>query len=140
MKLRKQFIFLSLVSSFANVSLGHKIASSALCDPYQSSFSQLTEPSELVQKIPRGGGWSLAGWNPFGYKITALGERFLGFEGSLDSDVGRFLASLKNRKTRAALKSQWVEIVKVSKTGQTMRIYRTLDDLIKFCLDAGFID
>eukprot|EP00545_Synedropsis_sp_CCMP1620_P015116 CAMPEP_0119013612 /NCGR_PEP_ID=MMETSP1176-20130426/8585_1 /TAXON_ID=265551 /ORGANISM="Synedropsis recta cf, Strain CCMP1620" /LENGTH=137 /DNA_ID=CAMNT_0006966715 /DNA_START=128 /DNA_END=537 /DNA_ORIENTATION=+ len=85
----------------------------------------------------RGGGFLPGGWNPFGYKVTELGERFIAFDGSLDGDVGRFLASLKTRKTKAALKAQWVEIVKVSKTGQTMRIYRTTDELLKFCLDAG---
>jgi hypothetical protein len=90
--------------------------------------------------IPRGGGWIPGGWNPFGYKITPLGEQYLSFDGSLDSDVGRFLASLKTRKTAATLKAQWIEIVKVSKQGQTMRIYRILKDLLKFCVEAGFID
>ena len=91
--------------------------------------------------IPRGGGGFLpAGWNPFGFKITELGQRYLAFQGSLDSDVGRFLASLKTRKTAATIKAQWIEIVKVSKQGQSMRIYRMLDDLIQFCLAAGFID
>lgn len=88
----------------------------------------------------RGGGYVPAGWNPFGYKISNLGEQYLAFGESLDSDVGRFLTSLKTRKSTAALKAQWVEIVKVSKTGQTMRIYRTLSELLQFCLDAGLID
>ena len=90
--------------------------------------------------LPRGGGLIPGGWNPFGYKITKLGEQYLAFGGTLDGDVGRFLTSLKTRKTTAAIKSQWVEIVKVTKTGQTMRIYRTLNDLIKFCVDAGLIN
>lgn len=81
-----------------------------------------------------------AGCNPFGYKITELGESFLGFEGSLDSDVGRFLASVKSRKKLAELKSQWLEIVRVSKSAQTMRIYRTMDDLIAFCIKARLLD
>jgi hypothetical protein len=94
--------------------------------------------------VPRGGAGisSLipAGYNPFGYQMTDLGTRFLEFEGSLDSDVGRFLASLKSRKRRAALKDQWLEIVRVSKSAQTMRIYRTLDDLIQFCIQARLLD
>lgn len=82
-----------------------------------------------------------AGWNPFGYQITALGKDFLSFDGSLESDVGRFLASLKtSRMTASALKKSWIEIVRVAKTGQSMRIYRKLDELIKFCLAAGLID
>ena len=91
--------------------------------------------------IPRGGGYLPAGWNPFGYGVTDLGHEFLKFEGSRDSDVGRFLASLKSgRKKQNTLKEQWIEIVRVSKSGQSMRILRTLDDLIAFCLKAGFLD
>lgn len=81
-----------------------------------------------------------AGWNPFGYKITPLGEKFLSFEGSLNHDVGRLLASLKVRKRFSILKAQWLEVVRNSKTGQSMRIYRTLEDMLKFCLEAGLID
>jgi hypothetical protein len=92
-------------------------------------------------RIPRGGGYIPAGWNPFGYFITPLGLTFLEFDGSLDSDVGRFLASLKSgRKKRSALKEQWLEIVRVSKTGQSMRILRRLDDLIDFCIKAGLLE
>jgi hypothetical protein len=91
--------------------------------------------------IPRGGGYLPAGWNPFGYAITDLGLEFLKIDGSLDSDVGRFLASLKKgRKKHGILRDQWVEIVRVSKSGQSMRILRTMDDLIEFCLKAGFLD
>jgi hypothetical protein len=69
----------------------------------------------------RGGGWIIpGGYNPFGYKITALGEEFLAYEGSLDADLGRFLASLKKRKTKAALKENWVEVVRVAKNRQSM--------------------
>jgi len=90
--------------------------------------------------ISRGGGYLPAGWNPFGYAITDLGLEYLKFEGSLDSDIGRFLASLKSgRKKRTVLREQWVEIVRVSKTGQSMRILRKLDDLIDFCIQAGFL-
>jgi len=91
--------------------------------------------------IPRGGGYLPGGWNPFGYAITDLGLEFLKFDGSLDSDIGRFLASLKSgRKKHNILRAQWVEIMRVSKSGQSMRILRTLDDLITFCLKAGFLD
>ena len=81
-----------------------------------------------------------AGYNPFGYKITLLGEQFLEFGGSLESDVGRFLASLKERKTMATIKTTWLEIVRVSKKAQSMRIYRVLQELVDFCLKAGLID
>lgn len=82
-----------------------------------------------------------AGWNPFGYKITNLGLDFLKYEGSLESDIGRFLKSLTNsRKTKETLKASWLEVVRVAKTGQSMRIYRQLDELIQLCLSAGFID
>ena len=82
-----------------------------------------------------------AGWNPLGYKITVLGEEFLKFDGSLDCDLGRFLASLKaGRRRTKALKASWLEIVRVSKTGQSMRIYRKLDDLILFSLRSGLIN
>jgi len=97
--------------------------------------------SDIVLDL-RGGGWLFlpAGWNPFGYKVTALGEAFLKYEGSTDGDVGRFLASVKERKTKAALKQNWIEVVRVAKTAKAMRIWRQLDDLISFCLRAGFLD
>jgi hypothetical protein len=97
----------------------------------------------VSRSFPRGGGitsWIPAGYNPFGYKITELGTQFLEFDGSLDSDVGRFLASVKNRKQLAELKSQWLEIVRVAKSTQTMRIYRTMDELISFCIKARLLD
>jgi hypothetical protein len=95
----------------------------------------------FVAARPRGGAFLPAGWNPFGYKITPLGEQFLSFDGSLDCDVGRFLASLKTRKTAATLKSQWIEIVK----GQQDRVKQCasigmLQDLLNFCVAAGFIN
>jgi len=94
----------------------------------------------------RGGAAALnpfpSGYNPFGYSLTDFGKEYLDFEGSLDSDVGRFLSTLKGgqRKTAAVMKEQWLEIVRVSKKGQSMRIYRRIDELITFCLKAGFID
>jgi len=91
--------------------------------------------------IERGGAWLPAGYNPFGYSISKLGLKFLEFDGSLDSDVGRFLASLKSgRKNQARLQEQWLEIVRASKSGQALRIYRKMDQLIQFCLMAGLID
>lgn len=38
--------------------------------------------NDLVNDIHRGGGLIPAGYNPFGYKITPLGEAFLEFDGS----------------------------------------------------------
>ena len=83
-----------------------------------------------------------SGYNPMGYGLTDLGKQFLDFDGSLDCDVGRFLASLKSgkRKSKSVMKEQWLEVVRVSKQGQSMRVYRQLDELIAFCLKAGFID
>lgn len=100
------------------------------------------ENNDTVDKVPRGG-WSIipAGWNLFGYKVTKLGQEFLGTGDALSCDVGRFLASLKaHRKRRKAIKEQWLEILRASKTGQSMRIYRDLDKLLDFCLRAGLIN
>ena len=110
---------------------------------------------ETIISIQRGGGGGgggggffskifrfPSGYNPFGYKITEFGELFLTFDGSLECDVGRFLASLKgpNRKTISTIKSQWLEVLRVSKSGQTMRIYRQINELLDFCLQAGFVN
>jgi hypothetical protein len=119
--------------------LPHVVANTKTTVPLKVPFVRFKHATSLTV-VPRGGGWIPGGWNPFGYKITPLGEQYLSFDGSLDSDVGRFLASLKTRKTAATLKAQWIEIVKVSKQGQSMRIYRILQDLLKFCLEAGFLD
>lgn len=110
---------------------------------YNHLNSQTLTASSFAAKrmlyIPRGG-YLPAGWNPFGYLITSLGLKFLEFDGSLDSDLGRFLASLKSgRKNKTVLKAQWLEIVRVSKSGQSMRILRKLDEFIDFCVKAGFI-
>jgi hypothetical protein len=94
----------------------------------------------LVVDIHRGGGLIPAGYHPLGYKMTALGEIFLAFDGSMDSDVGRFLASLKQRKSMNTIKGQWLEVVRVAKNAQSMRIYRKLPDLIDFCINAGLMD
>jgi len=105
-----------------------------------------TSNSYSWKRIERGGGFGLsrfvpAGYNPFGYKISELGLKFLELDGSLNSDVGRFLASVKaSRKRFDTIKSQWIEIVRVSKAGQSMRIYRNLEDLIAFCLKAKLLD
>lgn len=102
--------------------------------------NKLNTPTMILQ-IPRGG-WTVfpAGWNPFGYKMTKLGEEFLTFEGCRDCDVGRFLASLKGRKSWKTIKDQWLEIVRVSKQGQSLRVYRGLETLLNFCLRAGFVN
>lgn len=107
------------------------------------SVDKAISPSPSLDQVSqlRGGGWLIwAGYNPFGYKITKLGEEFLSYDGSLDSDVGRFLASVKKRKTTKSIKDAWVEVVKASKTGQAMRIYRQIDKLLKLCLEMGLID
>ena len=98
---------------------------------------------EVVQDL-RGGGF-LSGRHPFGYRLTPLGERFLSSEGARECDLGRFLASLKStlkvgRKTKAAVKNEWLEVLRYAKTAEATRIYRTLEDLLKLCLDAGFLD
>jgi len=110
-----------------------------------SSTTRPKSPRSLASTtlLLRGGAFRVipAGWNPLGYKITALGEEFLSFEGALDCDVGRFLASLKAGRRRVKdLKASWLEIVRASKTGQAMRIYRNMDHFITFCLKAGFIN
>ena len=115
--------------------------------PTTSSTDQLVHhklEGESDSALSIRGGFSLipAGYNPLGYKITDLGLKFLEFNGALDCDVGRFLAGMKtgSRKSMATIKEQWLEIVRVSKQGQSMRIYRTLDDLISFCVKAGFLN
>ena len=89
-------------------------------------------------EVRRGGGL-LAGLNPLGYKMTALGSEFLAFDGSRDSDLGRLLSSLKQRKRTSTIKSEWLELVRFSKTGQAVRVYKDLDRLLSFLLAAGLI-
>ena len=111
--------------------------------PIVSNSNSNSNSNSLSQAlaIPRGGIWFPAGYHPYGYGLTELAQEFLKFEGSLDSDIGRFLASLKSgRKKKAVLKEQWIEVVRVSKTRQSMRILRTLDDIIEFCMKLGFIN
>lgn len=100
---------------------------------------EILRDSQTFLKISRGG-FLPSGYHPLGYALTELGKQFLQYDGSIESDVGRFLASLKSgRKTKSTLKAQWLEVLRVSKTGQSLRIYRILDDLITFSLKAGFI-
>ena len=102
-------------------------------------FTSKTLSTLAINSIPRGG--LLEGLNPFGYALTELGRAFLKMEGCADTDLGKFLSSLKTkRKTTKALKDQWLEVVRQAKSGQSMRIYRTMDDLIDFALKAGFIN
>lgn len=103
-------------------------------------FASSARTHSKVATTLRGGGLIPAGYNPFGYKITELGEQFLSLEGSMDSDIGRFLSSLKKRKTLASLRQNWLEVVKVAKTAQAMRITRKLDEYIAFCLAANLIN
>jgi hypothetical protein len=100
-----------------------------------------------IQDI-RGGGtattgrswWIPSGYHPYGYQITALGEEFLSFPGSLECDLGRFLASLKTRKTTYALKNAWLEVIRNSKTAQAMNVYKNIDKMLQYCLKAKLID
>lgn len=108
----------------------------------------------VMSLLMRGGAASFnpfpSGYHPFGYGITDLGRSFLEFDGSIDSDIGKFLSTFKGgagvdggggkRKSTATMKDQWLEIVRVAKTGQSMRIYRRLDEIVDFCLKAGFLD
>ena len=126
------------------------LVSLILFDDQGVAANTSTTPTTVLQRgnvpqhiasIPRGGGFIPAGYNPFGYKITELGEQFLKYNGSLDSDVGRFISTLKSgRKRYATIKEQWLEVMRISKSGQNMRIYRMLQELLDFCIKAGFID
>lgn len=114
-----------------------------------SSLNQLVKAGNEDASILRTacnvrGGYIPAGWNPFGYKLSDLGERFLASEGALDCDVGRFLASFKStltggRKSRSSMKGKWLEVLRYAKTEESSRIYRTFDELLQLCIDAGFI-
>jgi hypothetical protein len=133
------YFVLFVSSSWAVVAAERRTIKLSLGAEAQSAFTG--RRFAKVLDVPRGGGWFVpAGWNPFGYKITTLGDEFLSYDGSLDCDVGRFLASLKNRKRFSDIKSNWLEIVRVAKTGQAMRIYKNLQDMIQLCLKAGLID
>lgn len=137
-----------MMPSFLARSKGRLSKEWAHMHPPPKISSALTQ-STICSKVSllRGGGAAAlnpfpSGYNPFGYSLTELGKVYLDFDGSLESDVGRFLSTLKGgkRKTAAVMKEQWLEIVRYSKKGQSMRIYRKLDDLIEFSLKAGFID
>lgn len=112
--------------------------------PTTSTYPKLPPATSMISTTTnsnmRGGGLIPAGYHPLGYKMTPLGEQFLAFPGSLDSDLGRFLAAIRERKTFASIKSQWLEIVRISKTAQSMRIYRTLQELTDFCLSVGLLN
>ena len=135
------FFYIAVFLSLQDVSIeGHKLLK---CD----ATKNVCVGVDILRQIPRGGAAAAlnpfpSGYHPFGYGLTDLGKEFLSYDGSLESDVGRFLASLKTgkRKSAATMKEQWLEVVRVSKQGQSMRVYRKLDDLISFCLKAGFID
>jgi hypothetical protein len=122
-------------------SLPHGVHEASSTTDSDAAFA-LTKIPSAVLTIRGGGSYFIpSGWNPLGYKITALGDEYLNFDGSLESDLGRFLSSLKSHRKRfPALRDQWVEILRVSKTAQSMRIRRQLEKLLKFALKAGLID
>ena len=128
-------------SSFCRAWQGHpqsEVAEKVDLFNKRQRFHGKTLSTFAINSIPRGG--LLEGLNPFGYALTELGRAFLKMEGCADTDLGKFLSSLKTkRKTTKALKDQWLEVVRQAKSGQSMRIYRTMDDLIDFALKAGFI-
>jgi hypothetical protein len=140
-------------TTFFHLLVALKAASSATAKTIQSSRSLadrnrfenstailVVNDYSHITKLRGGFGLIPSGWNPLGYKLTSLGEEFLAFEGSRDSDVGRFLASLKERKRVKTIKSEWLEILRAAKTAQSMRIYKQRDEMIQFCLKAGLID
>jgi hypothetical protein len=111
----------------------------------------ITSRRRQIQDIRGGGGggtatttgrswWIPSGYHPYGYQITVLGEEFLSFPGSLECDLGRFLASLKTRKTTYALKNAWLEVIRNSKTAQAMNVYKNIDKMLQYCLKAKLID
>ena len=85
-------------------------------------------------RLLRGGGSMLARLNPFGYKLTTLGDQFFEFEGSRDSDRSRLLSALKSRKTMSRLKSEWLEVQRNAKSGRasgyTGKLMRSLVALL----------
>ena len=135
---------------FAVASCKVFVAAAPLLSPNKQTMIEnnpVSLATATTERIPRSRTAAFgfpAGWHPFGYALSELGERYLAFEGSRDGDVGKFLSSTlsgrKSRKTRNELREYWREITRYSKKRQSMRIYRTIDDLIDFCLDAGFVD
>ena len=99
-----------------------------------------SECGQRIDVLHVRGGAMLAGLNPFGYKISERGETFLEYEGSRDSDLGKLLSSLKQRKTTSRIKSEWLELMRYSKTGQSVRIYKDLDAMLALLLKMGLID
>ena len=132
----------SASASYNDKAVGRLILHDNDIDNDRNSVNQLDSSGAIAIESLRGGAYLLpAGWNPMGYKITALGEQFLSLGDSLECDVGRFIASLKaSRKRLSTIKDSWLEIVRASKKGQAMRIYRSIDELIDFCIKTGLID
>jgi hypothetical protein len=138
----KKHAFAVSSSSAHSISAKHHYKPIGESTALDISANQFDSSTSIAIDSLRGGAYLLpAGWNPMGYKITALGEQFLSLGDSLECDVGRFIASLKtNRKRRSTIKDSWLEIVRASKTGQAMRIYRSIDELLDFCIKTGLID
>ena len=110
---------------------------------YRNHIGQKPRSPAMILDL-RGGGSLFAGMHPLGIKLTPLGERFLDLHDARESDLGRYLASLKGtlkmgRKTKINIKSEWLEVVRFSKTAEATRIYQSLEELYKFSLDAGLI-
>lgn len=86
----------------------------------------------------RGGGW-FAGLHPFGYKATPLALEWLEMEDFRDTDLGQLLNSMKERKSFSALKKQWVETTRFSRTAQASRIMRKLSEYIDMLMKANLV-
>jgi hypothetical protein len=126
----------------------HSLDPAAAVGRAKLSFRNSEQHHHKVLLCLRGGGgasagrswWIPSGYHPYGYQITALGEEFLSFPGSLECDLGRFLASLKTRKTTYALKNAWLEVIRNSKTAQALNVYKNIDRMLQYCLKAKLID
>lgn len=100
-----------------------------------------TTPREGVPPVVlrcRGGGW-FAGLHPFGYKATPLALEWLEMEDFRDTDLGQLLNSMKERKSFSALKKQWVETTRFSRTAQASRIMRKLSEYIDMLMKANLV-
>ena len=73
-----------------------------------------------------------------------MGKRFLALDGSNQSNLGQYLGTWKSTLTKGPkspneIKEKWLEILRHTKTKESSRIYRTIDILYQFSLDAKFI-
>lgn len=86
----------------------------------------------------RGGGW-FAGLHPLGYKATPLALQWLEMEDFRETDLGQLLNSMKVRRSYSALKKQWVETTRFSRTAQASRIMRKLSEYLDMLLKANLV-